>query len=60
MPWVRPSSTRPFCGQTPGTVVTNAALRLHLTVEESAMPVFILWAVPAVFVLGGLTYVLVK
>jgi hypothetical protein len=28
--------------------------------RRGAMPVFILWAVPAVFVLGDLTYVLVK
>jgi hypothetical protein len=28
--------------------------------RRGAMPVFILWAVPAVFVLGGLTYLIVK
>ena len=28
--------------------------------RRRAMPVVLLWAVPAVFVLGGLTYVLVK
>jgi hypothetical protein len=32
----------------------------NVTRGETVMPVFILWAVPAVFVLGGLTYVLVK
>ena len=32
----------------------------HGQPEERAMPVFILWAVPAVFVLGGLTYMIVK
>jgi hypothetical protein len=28
--------------------------------RRGAMPVFILWAVPAVFVLGGITYLIVK
>ena len=28
--------------------------------EERTMPVFILWAVPAVFVLGGVAYMIVK
>jgi hypothetical protein len=28
--------------------------------EESAMPVILLWAVPAFFVLGGVTYLIVK
>jgi hypothetical protein len=28
--------------------------------RREPMPVFILWAVPAVFVLGGLTYMIVK
>jgi len=40
-----------------------AGYRVYLPMwqpEERAMPVILLWAVPAVFVLGGLTYVLVK
>jgi hypothetical protein len=32
----------------------------HGATEERAMPVIILWAIPAVFVLGGVTYLLVK
>ena len=28
--------------------------------RRAAMPVILLWAVPAVFVLGGVTYLLVK
>lgn len=28
--------------------------------EERAMPVIVLWAVPAVFVLGGVTYLILK
>jgi hypothetical protein len=32
----------------------------HGQPEELNMPVLLLWAVPAVFVIGGLTYVIVK
>jgi len=28
--------------------------------RRPAMPVIVLWAIPAVFVLGGVTYLLVK
>jgi hypothetical protein len=28
--------------------------------RRTAMPVIVLWAVPAIFVLGGVTYLLVK
>jgi hypothetical protein len=28
--------------------------------RRTAMPVIVLWAIPAVFVLGGVTYLLVK
>jgi hypothetical protein len=44
-----------------GTCRTAPAFFLrHGQPEESVMPVFILWAVPAVFVLGGVTYLIVK
>ena len=29
-------------------------------VEEARMPVFIMWAVPAVIVLGGVSYYLIR
>ena len=43
----------------PGSLLRSLIFR-HGQPEERAMPVFILWAVPAVFVLGGLTYMIVK
>jgi hypothetical protein len=41
----------------------DASWRVHVDAgnqRSEAMPVIILWAVPAVFVLGGVTYLLVK
>jgi hypothetical protein len=32
----------------------------HLNQRREAMPVILLWAVPAFFVLGGVTYLIVK
>jgi hypothetical protein len=48
-----------FLPPEPVAQVRRFSLR-HGQPEESVMPVFILWAVPAVFVLGGITYMIVK
>jgi hypothetical protein len=43
-----------------GTYAWGPEFSCHVKERRTAMPVILLWAVPAVFVLGGLTYVMVR
>ena len=48
------------CETALGNHVVLACDQQETVQRRTAMPVILLWAVPAVFVLGGVTYLIVK